>query len=288
MHPSPPTDLTQWVALTLIKNLGGVTFRALLTCFDYDLDAILGADEAALRQVRGIGSVVARAIRGLDLNATDRAIDRWKRKGVHILTWHDAAYPLPLADLHDAPPTLFVLGNLSGLRALHGYAIVGTRHPSPLGVQMAEHLAGEVVRQGFTVVSGLAYGIDKTAHLSALAGGRTVAVLGSGVLNLYPPEHRNLAEAIQRQGALLCEVAPDAPVSTPGLVARNRIISGLSRGVFIVETEDDGGAMHAARFAKVQGRSLYAVDVAVSGNQALIASGDAERVAPLIQPLALE
>jgi DNA processing protein len=261
------------VALSLIKNIGGVTFAALLAHFNHDLNAILKASPKDLCEVRGIGKTTALAIQQIDLDNTALTMERWQQAGVHILTRNNPMYPRCLKPLNDAPPTLFGLGNIDGLAALKGIAVVGTRTPSEQAKQMAQRLAGEIVNQGYAVISGLAYGVDSAAHLSALAGGRTYAVLGSGVLAIYPPDKVELAQAIMQRGALLCEVAPDSPVSTPGLVARNRIISGLSMGVMIVETEDDGGAMHAARFARAQNRSLYVVDFPASGNQALLQDG---------------
>jgi DNA processing protein len=118
-------------------------------------------------------------------------------------------------------------------------------------------------------------GVDTAAHLGAMASpeGYTLAVLGSGVLNVYPPENHNMEKGILQRGAFLCEVHPKAKVNSPALVARNRIISGLSEGVIVVETEIDGGAMHAARFAKLQGRKVYVVENDASGNRALLADG---------------
>jgi DNA processing protein len=132
------------------------------------------------------------------------------------------------------------------------------------------------------VVSGLALGVDAVAQRSVMTvpDGETFAVLGSGVWNVYPPTNRELAECIGGYwGALVCEVQPDAGVNPAALVARNRIITGLSRAVFIIETEADGGAMHAARFAKAQGRAIYTLDLPASGNQQLIAEG-AQIIAP--------
>jgi DNA processing protein len=153
-------------------------------------------------------------------------------------------------------------------------ALVGTRRPSPAAQTAARALTAALIDRGATIVSGLALGIDSLAHHEALAGsGRTLAVLGGGVLNVYPPQHAHLADAISARGALLCEVAPDAAVGSPGLVARNRIITGLAECVFIVESQTDGGAMHAGRFAREQGRRLFTLDLPASGNRALIAAG---------------
>lgn len=262
-----------WVALSLCKNLGGKTFQALIARFNGDLPAILAASQKDLRSVRGIGPKIADAITQIDLPDTARRLNRWQASGVQILTWHDPAYPPVLRALSDSPPTIFVLGDLPDFQ--HAVAVVGTRTPDQDGHNLAQETAAAVGEAGGVVVSGMATGIDTMAHLGALSvpGGHTVAVLGNGILSPYPPENRGLAEAITHRGALICEVAPDAPVSAPGLVARNRIITGLSQAVVIVQTERDGGAMHAARFATVQERSLYTFDLPNSGNQALIRDG---------------
>jgi DNA processing protein len=153
-------------------------------------------------------------------------------------------------------------------------AIVGTRNPSAQAYQIATALGTHFAHSGSTVVSGLARGIDTAAHLGALqAGGHTLAVLGSGVCNIYPPENAALAFRILETSALVSEVPPFDGPSTPRLVARNRIISGLSEGVIVVESNDDSGAMHAAKRAREQNRRVYTFDLPASGNQKLIAEG---------------
>lgn len=261
-----------WVALSLTRHLGGKTFRAVLDAFDHDLHAILNADEKTLRQVQGIGPKIAQAITQVDVQKTAAAIQAWQQVGVRIIACNNDAYPHVLNRIDDAPPTLFVRGTLPDFT--HAYAIIGTRSPSPLSRDIAERLAMTIVKHGGVIVSGLALGVDVHAHRATLAAsGLTVGVLGSGVLNIYPQQHRKMAEAVLLRGALICEVAPSAGVSAPQLVARNRIITGLCQGVIVVETAVDGGAMHAARFAKMQGVPVYAVDNAASGNQALLADG---------------
>jgi DNA processing protein len=232
-----------WVALTLTRQLGGKTFRALLAHFDHNLHAILNADEADLRQVPGIGRKTARAIRNTDLAQIEARMVRWQQQHVQIVTWNDRTYPSALKAIEDAPPTLFVRGTLPDLT--RACAIVGTRKPTNESCNLTTKLAGDLADCGYTIVSGLALGIDKTAHQGALAirGGQTVAVLGSGVLNVFPRENRAYAAAIMDRGALISEVAPDSNVSTPGLVARNRIISGLSALLVVVESGIDGGAI---------------------------------------------
>lgn len=261
-----------WVALSLTRHLGGKTFRALLDAFDHDLQAILSADTKTLRQVPGIGPKIAQAITEVDVVKTAAAMHRWQQLGVDILPCTAANYPQVLNRVDDAPPTLFVRGQLPDFT--RAYAVIGTRAPGEASRDIAERLAIAIVKAGGVIVSGLALGIDAHAHRGALAAsGLTVGVLGSGVLNIYPQQHRKIAEAVLLRGALLSEVAPSAAVSAPQLVARNRIITGLCQAVIVVETASDGGAMHAARFATMQGTPIYAVDNGASGNQALLDSG---------------
>lgn len=269
-----------WVALSLVEHLGGIKLRSLVAHFNGDLRAILSADEAALRQVSGIGPKIAASIRAVDVGRVERALTRWQEHGVRLITLNDPEYPPVLRALDDAPPTLFVRGDWSP--TFRAVAIVGTRQPHAASVEAAQQLGYTLASRGYTIVSGLALGIDAAAHLGALSspGGHTLAVLGCGVLNIYPPENRTLANAIFRRGALLSEVHPAAEAKTPALVARNRLISGLCDAVIVVETSVDGGAMYAARRAFEQGRHVYALDTAASGNRALIDTMSAAALSP--------
>ncbi len=264
-----------WVALGLLPHVGGKTMRALLAHFDSDLSAILTADEEALREVPGVGPVIAQNIQQIDLPQVERYVADWQKAGVSIFIRRNSAYPARLLELSDEPPTLFVRGMWDSAFWDKTIAIVGTRNPSPQSLNRAYRLGAHMAGDGYTVVSGLALGIDGSAHRGALStpGGQTVAVLGSGVLNVYPPENVLLAQSIVQRGALVCEVSPDSVVSTPGLVARNRIISGMSEAVIVVETEIDGGAMRAARRSLELGRKVYTLDTGASGNRALIQEG---------------
>ncbi|TVR23978.1 MAG: DNA-processing protein DprA [Anaerolineaceae bacterium] len=252
--------------------MGGKTFRALLDHFG-DVPAILAAPADELQQVRGIGAKIAAEIGAVDVADVARRMGSWQENGVRIVTWADDDYPPALAQMADAPPVLFVRGQLPSRRP--AMAIVGTREPHFVSIERARNCGYRVARMGGVVISGLARGIDTAAHRQALTeGGQTVAVLGSGVLNIYPPENVAIATAmIERGGGLLCEVAPDAMTSPAALVARNRLITALADVVIVVETGTSGGAMHAVRFARNQGRTLYTFKHWAEGNKALIADG---------------
>ncbi len=261
-----------WVALSLVEHVGAKKLRALADCFDGDLHAALNADAPTLRRVPGIGPKIAAAIRAVDLAAVEAAIPRWQAAGIAVVTLDDTGYPSALRPLDDAPPTLFILGVWQERRSA---AVVGTREPTREAADAARQIGYELAQRGIQVISGLALGIDSAAHIGALAQpeGVTTAMLGSGVLNVYPPNNRPLALAIRQRGALVSEVHPTAQPKPSTLVARNRIISGLCEAVIVVETESDGGAMHAARRALEQGRRVYTLDYSASGNRELIAAG---------------
>lgn len=200
------------------------------------------------------GSVAARA-----LDDALRALESLAAAGgraVHL--WHPL-YPPLLAAIYDPPPVLFIAGDFRG-EERPCVAVVGTRSPSPYGLAMAEHFGRELAAAGATVVSGLARGIDTRAHAAALEiGGRSIAVLGTGHDRCYPPENGRLAAAIAGAGALLTEHPPGTGPEPSHFPRRNRIISGLSAGVVVVESDVDGGAMITARLALDQGREVFAV-----------------------------
>jgi DNA processing protein len=265
-----------WVAMGMLRHVGGKTLRALLAHFQGDIYAILAADVKTLRQVPGVGAKIARAITEIDLEQVQQSIECWQKQDIHVVTWRERNFPRRLAFFEDAPPLLFFRGAMPPSAEFKAVAIIGTRQPTRESVQLAQALAADFVSRGCVIVSGLALGIDTAAHQGALAtqDGQTLAVLGGGMLdNIYPPENNGLAQAVMLRGALVCEVDPQAVVSSPGLVARNRIITGLCDSVIVVETQVDGGAMHAARFAKLQRKTLYAVDNNASGNRMLLQNG---------------
>lgn len=264
--------LAPWVALSLIPGVGWRLLARLRNHFG-SVEAVLDASQADLRQVKGIGVKLSAAIGAVDLPHTRQEMSAWRADGIDILFHGADDYPALLRTLDDPPPILFRRGTAlpQDERAV---ALVGTRRPSPESRRLAGDLAALLAGHGWTVVSGLALGIDTAAHQGALhGGGRTLAVLGCGVRVVYPPENAALGAEIGRGGALFSEVHPDAAPASPALVARNRLISGLSRAVIVVETSEQGGSLHAARFAQTQGRAVYAVQNSAGGNRQLIESG---------------
>ncbi|MCA9884842.1 MAG: DNA-processing protein DprA [Anaerolineae bacterium] len=268
-------DELAWIALSLQPHIGSKTLSQLLARFG-SASGILAAESQELQEVRGIGTKLAAAIQAIDLDHVQRDCEQWARSGVQLLPHYHAHYPLSLRALDDAPATLFVYGDILMRLPQQAVAVIGTRDPSTIARQAAYRLGALLAQAGLLVVSGMASGIDAAAHEGAMntANGVTLAMLGSGVLRPYPPQHEELARRISQRGALACECAPDATPNAPRLVSRNRLITGMAtNGVIVVESTVEGGAMHAARFAQLQGRSLYALDLPASGNQALIADG---------------
>ena len=266
---------TQWVALGLVPHLGAKTLQNLRDRFDDDLGAVLAADEAKLLEVPGVGVKIARGIAGIDLAETARDISIWEKQGIRVLTPLDKElYPRPLRSIPDYPLILFARGEWHPGLWREAMAIVGTRSPSPKAESSALQLAAKMARDGRAVVSGLALGIDAAAHDGAMrAGGASLAVLGSGLLHVYPPQNEDIAKRLRQSGALISEVRPDLSTNAQRLVSRNRIISAMSSEVTVVESDEDGGAMHAARFAREQARPIYAYDLPAAGNQMLIQQG---------------
>jgi DNA processing protein len=245
--------------LALTPGLGPRLRKALLAHFG-SAEAVVTAAASDLRAVRGIGPKLTRnlvaARQEIDLPA---ALAECQRGDVQLVVESEPGYPELLARIPDPPGLLFVRGRLEPVDGI-AIAIVGTRHASQYGLSQAQRLASGLARAGFTIVSGLARGIDAAAHRGALqAGGRTLAVLGSGVLNIYPPEHAELAEQVRARGALVSENPPRSPPLSGAFPQRNRIISGLSLGVIVVEASDRSGALITARHAAEQGREVFAV-----------------------------
>jgi DNA processing protein len=184
-------------------------------------------------------------------------IHAWEAKGLTFVTVLDEAYPVNLRAVYDRPPFLFIRGVLCP-EDDKSVAVVGTRKPTPDGLRRARKLAAELVGAGVTVVSGLALGIDTAAHRAALrAGGRTLAVIGTGITRCYPPQNRALQDEIARKGAVLSQFWPDDPPARPRFPLRNAVMSGLALATVIVEASETSGARIQAEFALKQGRPVF-------------------------------
>lgn len=248
--------LSAWLRLTLISGIGGETQRKLLAAFGLP-EAIFAAGRLATRAVIG-----DRADLLFDADPTasiEQALAWADTPGHHILTLDDNAYPPALLEIPDPPNILYVRGNPDLLKA-RALAMVGSRNATPQGIQTAEGFAKTLAAHGLCIVSGLALGIDAAAHRGALASdGKTVAVIGTGADRLYPARNKELALRIAEHGAIVSEF----PLGTPAIAAnfprRNRIISGLSRGVLVVEAAPESGSLITARLAAEQGREVFAI-----------------------------
>ncbi len=248
-----------WIGLSSIPGVGRTTFRKLVERFGTP-DAVLAATQDELETVEGLSAKVIDGIRSFPWK--ERAEDEYLRSqqsGVVIITDSSPLFPANLKQVQDAPVYLYAKGSLlpEDARAI---AIVGTRKPTHYGLAMAQRIASELAAAGFTIVSGLARGIDTQAHKGALsAGGRTITVLGSGIDVVYPPENKGLMATIVRSGAVVTENPLGTQPEGGYFPARNRIISGLSLGTVIIEAAEDSGSLITAQYTRDQGRPLFAV-----------------------------
>ena len=253
-------ERSAYITLNMMPQVGPVSVRVLAQKLG-SVSNILSADKEELLTVRGVPLPVINTILekkdGIDpLEEESNAL----KQGIKIVTYVDSEYPFLLKQIHDPPLALYVKGELceTDRKAI---AIVGTRHPTHYGRTVAEKLSMQVAAAGFTVVSGLASGVDTAAHRGALnfKGGRTIAVLGGAIDCLYPPENEILADEIARHGAVITEYPLGRQPDKTTFPVRNRIISGLSMGVIVVEATRQSGAMITASQALSQGRQVFAV-----------------------------
>ena len=245
--------------LNLVPEVGSVKIKNLTERFG-GIGEIFKATRSELEQVDKIGPKTADAIINCDKEKEfGREMALIEKYGVKVISYLDKDYPANLKEIYDPPAVLYVKGELTA-DDKYSVGIVGSRNASRYGLQTAERLGYELAARGLTVVSGLARGIDAAGHKGALkAKGRTIAVLGSGLANIYPEEHNRLAEEISKNGAVVSEFPMATEPYRENFPRRNRIISGLSLGVVVVEAAKNSGALITTDFALEQGRELFAV-----------------------------
>ena len=261
-------ELGAWLRLLLVPGVGREAARRLLAAFGSP-EAVLTASDAALHTT--VGPALAAALRQTpdDLATQLSAVQAWLAGDGprQVLTLGDAAYPRALLESPDPPLMLYVRGDVTVLSA-PSIAVVGSRRPSAQGQDHAHAFARQFAEAGYAVVSGLALGVDGAAHEGALAGGgRTIAVVGTGLDRVYPARHRDLARRIASQGALVSEFplgTPPLPVHFP---QRNRIIAGLARGTLVVEAALQSGSLITARLANEAGRDVFAIPGSIHAEQ---------------------
>ena len=271
--PSSPAPRAEgpalhWVALTLTPGLGPTRARHLAEYFG-SVEQVFHASLTSL-EAAGIPAASAQSLAtGKSLELAEEELVRACGAGVKILSLDDPAYPAPLRQIYDPPLALYVRGNVE-LLSQPALAVVGTRHPTPYGLGMAERLATDLAARHLVITSGLARGIDAAGHRGALAGrGKTVAIFGTGVDVVYPRENQRLADQILATGGALCSEFPMRTFAAPqNFPIRNRIISGLSLGVLVIEAGEYSGTRITARCALEQNREVFAVPGNVTNRQA--------------------
>jgi DNA processing protein len=273
-------ERTYWIAFAAIRGIGRVRIQQLEEHFGTLAEAwrgtpgelkAAGLDEAALRAITQSRSAIE----------PEAAAAKLAPHGIQAVTWHDDVYPRLLREIYDKPPVIFIRGQMQQCDDW-SVAVVGTRRVTVYGRQVAEGISRELAANRVTVVSGLARGVDAVAHRAALeAGGRTIAVLACGLDRVYPPEHKRLAEQISERAALISEYPPGTEPRGDYFPRRNRILSGLSLGVLVVEGDVKSGAMITARQALEQNREVFAVPGSIyspnsRGTNKLIQDGEAK------------
>jgi DNA processing protein len=251
------TDCLYWLVAASLPNIGPVTFSRWLKLFD-NIQTLFTATPSDLAAA-GLTEIQINALRNPDWRAAEINLAWCEKNTCHIITLIDDAYPRLLKEISAAPIVLYARGDLTVLNEPQ-LAIVGSRNPTPAGKELAHHFAYTLVKSGLHITSGLAAGIDAASHRGALnAGGKTIAVFGTGLNQVYPASHRALAEEIIANGILISEFSPFEPPKALHFPRRNRVISGLSLGVLVIEAAIRSGSLITARYANEQGREVFAV-----------------------------
>ncbi len=273
-----PEEIRILLNLTQVKGVGGASIRALIERFKSPKE-ICRANIKALTTVPRVTSEIAQAVKNAQtMTFGDQQLATAEKLKVKILAYWTPAYPDLLRRIPDPPVVLFVNGDLEKLNGFN-IAIVGTRSPTVYGKRVTEKLAKDLVAEGALIISGLARGVDAAAHIQTLkSGGRTVAILGTGLDILYPPENSAIAEKIVRSGALISEFPFGTKPDATNFPRRNRIISGMSLGVIVVEARERSGALITAHLALEQNREVFSIPGSIfsaqsAGTHALLKEG---------------
>ena len=258
-------SLSSWLRLTLIPGIGGETQRKLLTAFGFP-DAVFSADRSSLRAV--IGERSTRLLLDTDNAFLVESAKEWSQEAdQRIVTLADPEYPQSLLEIPDPPTLLYVRGRLDLLNR-PALAIVGSRNPTPQGIQNAERFASSFADAGLVIASGLALGIDAAAHRGALAStGDTIAFIGTGIDRIYPARNKELALEVATRGSVVSEFPIGTPVTAANFPRRNRLISGIARGVLVVEAAIVSGSLITARLGGEQGREVFAIPGSIHSPQ---------------------
>lgn len=247
-----------WVGFNLVKGVGAARLKQIIEFFG-SLETAWNSPAAGLASA-GLPPKVVENFQRLKTQVDlEKVMERIAAQNVKVITWEDGDYPRRLKEINQSPPVLFIRGSIN-VEDDWAVAVVGTRRVTPYGRQVTAEIARFLAQNGVSVVSGLARGVDAIAHQEALrTGGRTIAVLGSGVDVIYPPEHRKLAADIMQQGAVVSDYPLGTQPDGVNFPPRNRIISGLSLATVVVEAGEKSGALITAEFAVEQGREVFAV-----------------------------
>ena len=269
--------LLSWFCLKSVPGIGNQLFKRLINRFNSP-DAVFQASAEELLQVEGISARQVGALQNFKTpDSIQRELAQVDQKKIKVTTLTDPAYPALLREIPDPPPYLYVSGNLDG--SPRNIAVVGSRNATEYGISITQKLCADLSALGITIISGMAVGIDTAAHQGALAGrGRTIAVLGSGLNNIYPSENINLFRRISESSAVISEFALDTEPEAHNFPIRNRIISGMSLGTVVVEATRKSGSLITARLAAEQNREVFAVPGSIqsfksTGTHTLIKQG---------------
>lgn len=253
-------ELLYWIALKQVKGLGNILYKRLISSWGSP-QKIFSASYDELMQVQGLSQTVANNIKQFDaFYMAEEELKKIEKNRVDIITISDRFYPPLLHQIEDPPPFLYVKGELYKILHSPCIAVVGTRFPSPYGEEVTEEISLALIKEGFTIVSGMAKGIDSIAHKTAITHhGKTIAIWGSGINKVYPSGNRQLAQNIEQHGLILSEYPLDTPPMDVNFPERNRIISGMSLAVIVTEASLNSGTMITVSHALDQGREVFAV-----------------------------